>query len=66
MFFIGINLVFGFLFPIIDNVAHIGGLIAGIILGFGFDREDQLKTITQTLAVAAVVAGALLLVVARV
>jgi rhomboid protease GluP len=31
---IGINLVFGFTVPGIDNVAHIGGLIAGLAAGF--------------------------------
>lgn len=65
MFFIGINLVLGFLFPIIDNVAHIGGLIAGIVLGLGVDREDSRRPVTQTLALVAVVAGGLFLVLAR-
>ena len=37
-FFIVANLVFGFLFPGIDNFAHIGGLVGGVLLGLGFDR----------------------------
>lgn len=36
--FIVANLVFGFLFPGIDNFAHIGGLAGGVLLGLGFDR----------------------------
>ncbi len=41
MFFIVANLILGFLIPRVDNVAHIGGLIGGIIIGVGFDREQQ-------------------------
>lgn len=37
-FFIVANLVFGFIFPGIDNFAHIGGLVGGALLGLGFDR----------------------------
>ncbi|HJR44109.1 MAG TPA: rhomboid family intramembrane serine protease, partial [Actinomycetota bacterium] len=36
--FIVANLAFGFLFPGIDNFAHIGGLLGGALLGLGFDR----------------------------
>lgn len=32
---IAINLLFGFTIPGIDNMAHIGGLVAGFVLGFG-------------------------------
>ncbi len=35
-----INLAFGFLFPGIDNAAHIGGLLAGFWLGYLFVPEN--------------------------
>jgi rhomboid protease GluP len=41
IFFIGINLFIGFTFTGIDNWAHIGGLLAGMALGFGFDNEGR-------------------------
>lgn len=66
MVFIGINLAFGFLVPGIDNVAHIGGLVGGIILGAGFDREDQLKPVTQVVALLVVAAAGAFLVVLRI
>lgn len=36
--FLVLNLVLGFVFQFIDNFAHIGGLLAGILLGLAFDR----------------------------
>ena len=34
IFWIVVNLVIGSQFPMIDNTAHVGGLIAGLLLGF--------------------------------
>lgn len=65
VFFIGINLAIGFLFRGIDNWAHIGGLVAGIVLGAGFDREDSRKNVTQVLATLAVLGSGVLLVLTR-
>jgi rhomboid protease GluP len=33
-FWIVLNLAIGFYFPFIDNVAHLGGLVCGLLLGF--------------------------------
>jgi hypothetical protein len=39
---IGINLVFGFTVPGIDNLAHLGGLAAGFLLGYGLAPRYQM------------------------
>jgi rhomboid protease GluP len=36
--FIGYNLLFGFIYPGIDNAAHLGGLLSGFLLGLGLAR----------------------------
>jgi rhomboid protease GluP len=41
LFIIGLNLVFGFTVPGIDNLAHIGGLIAGFAIGYGLAPRYQ-------------------------
>ncbi len=38
---IGLNLVFGFTVPGIDNMAHLGGLVAGFLLGYGLAPRYQ-------------------------
>lgn len=38
---IGINLVFGFTVPGIDNLAHLGGLVAGFVIGYGLAPRYQ-------------------------
>jgi rhomboid protease GluP len=35
LMFIAIGLVMGFMMPGIDNAGHIGGMVGGVVLGFG-------------------------------
>ena len=42
LFFIGYNVLFGFIVPGIDNAAHIGGLIAGVIISLGIINSRKL------------------------
>lgn len=42
LFVIGLNLVLGFTIPRIDNLAHLGGLIAGFALGYGLAPRYQI------------------------
>ncbi len=57
--FVVINLALGFVIPRIDNVAHIGGLIGGVALGAGFDR-NRLSKPSSPLALQ-ILAGAVVL-----
>ncbi len=41
---IGLNLLFGFLTPGIDNFAHIGGLVGGIIITMALGVKDKSST----------------------
>jgi len=64
LFFIGINLLFGFGFNFlgagirIDNLAHIGGLVAGAITGLGFDLGKGQSALVARGITTIVVVGA--------
>lgn len=59
--FVGYSLLMGFLVPHIDNAAHVGGLIAGFLMGTvmaeKFDREEFLRS--GMLRASAAIAGAM-------
>lgn len=67
--FVVLNLALGFMVPRIDNLAHIGGLVAGLGLGAGFDRGRLTKPASpaalQLAASLVVVGAAIALVVQR-
>lgn len=63
--FLLLNLVLGFLLPRIDVLAHIGGLVAGVIVGLAFDTPGaRRRQLGRQALVAALVVGAGLLLVA--
>ena len=64
---IGINLVFGFTVPGIDNLAHIGGLIAGVAAGFVIEGVGQgvTRTASKLGGLAVIVIASIVLVVWR-
>jgi membrane associated rhomboid family serine protease len=55
--FVGINLVFGLAIAGIDVWAHGGGLAAGVVLGWGFDRSGP-RALAAQAATLLLVAGA--------
>lgn len=66
LFFVGINLVFGFMVTGIDNFAHVGGLVAGLVLGLAYDSAKRRSAPALGLAAtAAVVGGGIVLVALR-
>ena len=62
--FIAINLFLGFAVSQIDNYAHIGGLIGGAALGYGFDAGGRPVSAARQLLTAVVVVGAALALIA--
>lgn len=62
--FVGLNLLIGFTFPRIDNLAHIGGLLGGAALGLGFDAGDGVPvSAARRIATFAAVGGTALAIV---
>jgi membrane associated rhomboid family serine protease len=61
MLFIGLNLFLGFVIPGIDIWAHIGGLLGGAVVGFGFDPENRTTAPIALITSVAVIATGLLL-----
>lgn len=59
--FVGYNLVYGAIHPGIDNAAHIGGLLGGVIAGFALarpvDRTRESRGGTVRMLAAAVLLG---------
>jgi rhomboid protease GluP len=61
---IGINLVFGLSVPGIDNLAHVGGLVAGVAAGLGIEGFGA-RAVSAAVVIAALVVGAVGLVAWR-
>lgn len=67
LFFVGVNLVIGFSLAMIDNAAHIGGLAAGLTMGYvaGDPQDARTGGVRSALAVGLIAGAALLVVIAR-
>lgn len=59
---IGINLMIGFLIPGIDNLAHIGGVVAGVIMGIGFEMGGPRRSWLGSATAGAVLVASLALI----
>lgn len=58
LIFIGLNLLIGFTLRGIDNLAHIGGLVTGALLGVGLDAGDGAPVTTARRIATWVLVGA--------
>ena len=56
--FIVLNLFLGFAIARIDNYAHIGGLLGGAALGFGFDNQDRPASVARQVLTTVLLVGA--------
>ena len=69
LLFLGINLVLGFAIPNVDVMAHLGGLVAGVVLALGFDRQGTAEArsapVLQVTTTVAVLGGAIVLVLMK-
>lgn len=57
VFWVGANLVFGLVAPNIDIWAHMGGLVGGALLAFGFDGGAVLRSVRVQVATTLGVIG---------
>jgi rhomboid protease GluP len=67
LFLIGINLVFGFTVPGIDNIAHIGGLVSGVLAGFAIEGfgSGSTRKLSRVGGIAAILIVSVVLAVFR-
>ncbi|HYI44709.1 MAG TPA: rhomboid family intramembrane serine protease [Actinomycetota bacterium] len=66
IFLVGLNLLIGYIFPGIDNLAHLGGLAGGAMVAFGLDQPPgRVSGAGRLLIPVGVVALAIILVLWR-
>jgi rhomboid protease GluP len=57
LIFVGINLFIGFSVPFVDNSAHVGGLIAGLLLGAAIVRFARRNYVLRAAIILVMVGG---------